>query len=165
MREETAGKFITVDGEARDQLGAEEPLPSQLEERLTIARRLVAERCLYGVDVNPLAVELAKLSIWLVTLAKSRPFGFLDHNLRSGDSLLGIHRLEQLTRLRMDVESGAQHYQLRIFGQNVEAAVNEAIELRKRLRATTIRDIKDVEAHGADGPRSATNTRICGTDR
>lgn len=145
LREEAAGKAITVDGEALDQLGAEEPLQSQLDERLTIARRLVAERCLYGVDVNPLAVELAKLSIWLVTLAKGRPFGFLDHNLRSGDSLLGIHRLEQLTRLRMDTESG-QQYQLRIFGQNIEAAVNEATELRKRLRATTIRDIKDVEA-------------------
>lgn len=145
LHEEAVGKVITVDGEALDQLGAEEPLPSQLDERLTIARRLVAERCLYGVDVNPMAVELAKLSIWLVTLAKGRPFGFLDHNLRSGDSLLGIHRLEQLTRLRMDTESG-QQYQLRIFGQNVEAAVNEAIELRKQLRATTIRDIKDVEA-------------------
>ncbi len=145
LHEEAAGMAITVDGEALDQLGAEEPLPSQLDERLTIARRLVAERCLYGVDVNPLAVELAKLSIWLVTLAKGRPFGFLDHNLRSGDSLLGIHRLEQLTQLRMDTESGRQ-YQLRIFGQNVEAAINEAIELRKRLRATTIRDIKDVEA-------------------
>lgn len=139
------GKAITVDGDVLDQLGAEEPLPSQIDERLTIARRLVAERCLYGVDVNPLAVELAKLSIWLVTLAKGRPFGFLDHNLRSGDSLLGIHRLEQLTQLRIDTES-CQQYQLRIFGQNVEAAVNEAIELRKRLRATTIRDIQDVEA-------------------
>ncbi|WP_084675434.1 Eco57I restriction-modification methylase domain-containing protein [Methylomicrobium agile] len=145
LHEESAGKAITVDGEALVQLGAEEPLPSHLDERLTIARRLVAERCLYGVDVNPLAVELAKLSIWLVTLAKGRPFGFLDHNLRSGDSLLGIHRLEQLTQLRMDMSSG-RPYQLRIFGQNIEAAVNEAIELRKRLRATTIRDIKDVEA-------------------
>lgn len=145
LHEETAGKAITVDGEALSQLGGEEPLPSQLDERLTIARRLVAERCLYGVDINPLAVELAKLSIWLVTLAKGRPFGFLDHNLRSGDSLLGIHRLEQLTRLRMDTESGRQ-YQLRVFGQNVEAAVNEAIELRKRLRTRTIRDIRDVEA-------------------
>lgn len=145
LHEEADGKVITVDGEALDQLGAEEPLPSQLDERLTIARRLVAERCLYGVDVNPVAVELAKLSIWLVTLAKGRPFGFLDHNLRSGDSLLGIHRLEQLTQLRMNTDPG-QRYQLRIFGQNVEAAVNEAIELRKRLRTTTIRDIKDVEA-------------------
>lgn len=147
LHEEKAGKSITVDGDVLDQLGAEEPLPSQLDERLTIARRLVAERCLYGVDVNPLAVELAKLSIWLVTLAKGRPFGFLDHNLRSGDSLLGIHRLEQLTRLRMDTESG-RPYQLRIFGRNVEAAVNEVIELRNQLRAVTIRDIGDVEAMG-----------------
>ena len=147
LHEETAGRAITVDGEVLDQLGAEEPLPSQLDERLIIARRLVAERCLYGVDINPLAVELAKLSIWLVTLAKGRPFGFLDHNLRAGDSLLGIHRLEQLIRLRMDTESG-QQYQLRIFGQSVEAAVNEAIELRKRLRAMTIRDITDIKAMG-----------------
>ena len=60
LHEEAVGKVITVDGEALDQLGAEEPLPSQLDERLTIARRLVAERCLYGVDVNPMAVELAR---------------------------------------------------------------------------------------------------------
>lgn len=145
LYEEMDGNVINVDGELLDQLGTAEPLSSQLDERLTIARRLVAERCLYGVDINPLAVELAKLSIWLVTLSKGRPFGFLDHNLRSGDSLLGIHRLEQLTRLRMDTKSG-QQYQLRIFGQNVEAAVNEVVELRKRIRCTTIRDIKDIEA-------------------
>ena len=65
-----------------------EPLRNDAEERLLTARRLIAERCLYGVDINPLAVELAKLSIWLVTLAKGRPFGFLDHNLRSGDTCL-----------------------------------------------------------------------------
>ena len=48
-----------------------------------MARRLVAERCLYGVDLNPLAVELAKLSLWLTTLSKGRPFDFLDHHLES----------------------------------------------------------------------------------
>lgn len=143
LHEESAGKAITVDGEALDQLGAEEPLPSQLDERLTIARRLVAERCLYGVDINPLAVELAKLSIWLVTLAKSRPFGFLDHNLRSGDSLLGIHRLDQLTQLSVNPTGQGQ---LRLFGQNIERAVLEAIELRQHLRKMPIRDVRDVEA-------------------
>jgi hypothetical protein len=139
-----AGKVISIDGELLDVLGEAETLPSQLDERLLIARRLVAERCLYGVDVNPLAVELAKLSIWLVTLAKGRPFGFLDHNLRSGDSLLGIHRLEQLTYLRMNPVLGS--HQLRLFGQNIKSAVNEAVELRKQLRVMPIRDIKDVEA-------------------
>ncbi|MFZ4436845.1 MAG: Eco57I restriction-modification methylase domain-containing protein [Syntrophales bacterium] len=142
LHEEVMGKSITVDGEALDELGAAEPMPSQLDERLTIARRLVAERCLYGVDINPLAVELAKLSIWLVTLAKGRPFGFLDHNLRSGDSLLGIHRLDQLMTLSMN----PGEHQPRLFGQNIEVAVEEAIDLRKRLRSTTIRDIRDVEA-------------------
>ena len=54
------------------------------------ARRLVAQRCLYGVDKNEAAVELAKLSLWLVTLSKTLPFTFLDHCLRHGDSLVGL---------------------------------------------------------------------------
>jgi len=53
------------------------------------ARRLVAERCLYGVDLNPMAVQLARLSLWLATLAADRPLTFLDHHLRTGDSLAG----------------------------------------------------------------------------
>src|SRR5690606_28078947 len=99
--------------------------------------------CLYGVDLNPMAVELAKLSIWLVTLAKGRPFGFLDHNLRSGDSLLGIHRLDQLVELNMMSDAKGQQ---RLFGKNIEKAMFEAIELRQRLRRMPIRDIHDVEA-------------------
>lgn len=142
LHEEAAGKAITVDGEALNQLGAEEPLPSQLDERLTIARRLVAERCLYGVDINPLAVELAKLSIWLVTLAKGRPFGFLDHNLRYGDSLLGLHKLEQLTKFSLHPE---KKNTISMFASSIEAAVKDALSLRKQLRETPIRDIRDVQ--------------------
>jgi hypothetical protein len=56
------------------------------------AMRLVAQTCLYGVDKNPFAVALAKLSLWLVTLAKDHPFTFLDHALRDGDSLVGLGR-------------------------------------------------------------------------
>jgi hypothetical protein len=52
-------------------------------------RRLVAERCLYGVDLNPMAVQLARLSLWLTSLAADRPLSFLDHHLAIGDSLLG----------------------------------------------------------------------------
>ena len=55
-----------------------------------LARRLVAQRCLYGVDRNPKAVDLAKLSLWLTTLAKEHPLTFLDHALRHGDSLVGL---------------------------------------------------------------------------
>ena len=140
---EGSGETVSVDGEVLDVPDTKEPLPRDTEARTVIARRLIAERCLYGVDLNPLAVELAKLSIWLVTLAKGRPFGFLDHNLRCGDSLLGIHRLDQLTQLSMNPTGQGQ---LRLFGQNVEQAVREAIELRQRLREMPIRDIRDVEA-------------------
>jgi hypothetical protein len=57
-------------------------------ERATI-RRTIAERCLYGVDCNPMAVQLARLSLWLATLAADRPLSFLDHHLQAGNSLLG----------------------------------------------------------------------------
>jgi hypothetical protein len=140
---ETTGRVVSVDGTVLDAANGKELLPRAIDARTTIARRLIAERCLYGVDLNPLAVELAKLSIWLVTLAKGRPFGFLDHNLRSGDSLLGIYRLDQLTELSMAPTGKGQQ---RLFGQDIERAVHEAIALRQTLRQMPIRDIRDVEA-------------------
>ncbi|GKT14976.1 hypothetical protein AVHY2522_06550 [Acidovorax sp. SUPP2522] len=140
---EAQGHTIGIDGRVLDAGVNVEALLRDTEARTIVARSLIAERCLYGVDLNPLAVELAKLSIWLVTLAKGRPFGFLDHNLRCGDSLLGIHRLDQLTQLSMNPTGQGQ---LRLFGQNIEQAVREAIELRQRLREMPIRDIRDVEA-------------------
>lgn len=62
------------------------------EDAILHARRLVAQRCLYGVDKNPFAVNLAKLSLWLVTLARDHAFTFLDHSLKHGDSLVGLTR-------------------------------------------------------------------------
>lgn len=140
---EAQGRTVGINGRLVDAEANVEALPRDTEARTIAARRLIAERCLYGVDLNPLAVELAKLSIWLVTLAKGRPFGFLDHNLRCGDSLLGIHRLDQLTQLSVNPTGQGQ---LRLFGQNVEQAVRKAVELRSRLREMPIRDIRDVEA-------------------
>lgn len=60
-------------------------------------RRVIAQRCLYGVDRNPMAVQLARLSLWLTTLATDRPLTFLDHHMVSGDSLIGA-RLEDIGR-------------------------------------------------------------------
>lgn len=62
------------------------------EDEDLFAARLVAQRCLYGVDKNPMAVDLAKLSLWLATLARDHPFTFLDHSIRAGDSLVGLTR-------------------------------------------------------------------------
>ncbi|MBR0730366.1 hypothetical protein JQ595_16565 [Bradyrhizobium japonicum] len=138
---EKFGKAISADGEVRDGVGVLEPLTQNPEERALVARRLIAERCLYGVDMNPLAVELAKLSIWLVTLAKGRPFGFLDHNLRSGDSLLGVTHIDQATLLQMKPSETSTR---KLFSATLEAATTEAINLRLTLRRRPIRDISDV---------------------
>jgi len=62
------------------------------------ARREVVRNCIYGVDLNPMAVELAKLSLWLTTVAANKPLSFLDHHLRCGNSLIGAE-LERLTVL------------------------------------------------------------------
>jgi hypothetical protein len=62
--------------------------PDEHEE--IFAMRLIAQRCLYGVDRNPVAVDLTKMSLWLVTLAKDHALTFVDHALRHGDSLVGL---------------------------------------------------------------------------
>lgn len=59
--------------------------PDNPDERALEARRLVADRCIYGVDRDPLAVEMAQLSLWLITMERGRPFSFLEHAIRVGD--------------------------------------------------------------------------------
>ncbi|MCZ4262298.1 hypothetical protein O4G76_15770 [Limimaricola sp. G21655-S1] len=143
---EANGNAVSSEGIVVEKCNGREPLREDPEERMLTARRLIGERCLYGVDVNPLAVELAKLSIWLITLAKGRPFGFLDHNLRSGDSLLGIHDIDQLLYLEMKPGMGSSR---KLFASNIDQIVKEAIDLRLQLRRRPIRDIRDVEAMAA----------------
>jgi methylase of polypeptide subunit release factors len=96
QREHGAGVQITPYGHASSGLPEEELIPSNPDERGLYALRIVVERCLYGVDRNPLAAEMAKLSLWLLTLQRNRPFTFLDHAIRCGDSLLGVD-LRQLS--------------------------------------------------------------------
>jgi hypothetical protein len=76
--------------EAIDGLTPEEAAEGIHTDRLIQARRLVAQQCLYGVDKNPFAVNLAKLSLWLFTLSRDESFTFLDHALKLGDSLVGF---------------------------------------------------------------------------
>jgi hypothetical protein len=117
-------------------------LPTDLDERLTYARRIIAQRCLYGVDKNPLAVEMAKLSLWLLTLAKDKPFEFLDHAIRCGDSLVGIHDLRQLENLTW---SGDKQF-APVFVESVQSSVRQAADLRQRLEQTQANDVEAVEA-------------------
>lgn len=91
------------------------------------ARRLVAQRCLHGVDRNPMAVDLAKLSLWLATLAREHPFTFLDHSIRVGDALVGLTR-QQIADFHWLAEKK------RAFGQEtIESRIRTAGNYRKRI--------------------------------
>jgi hypothetical protein len=91
------------------------------------ARRLVAQRCLYGVDKNAMAVPLAKLSLWLFTLARDLPFTFLDHSFRHGDSLVGLD-LEQIKAFHWKPEK-----QLSFIGVEIERALDEVVAIRQEI--------------------------------
>lgn len=78
------------------------PLKIGEDSELTYYRRRVVESCIYGVDLNPLAVELAKLTLWLGTMAKSKPLSFLNHHLRVGNSLIGarVANLDEIPKVK-----------------------------------------------------------------
>ena len=110
-------------------------------------RRTISERCLYGVDINPMAVQLARLSLWLTTLAADRPLTFLDHRLQTGDSLLGAW-LENLRRApahtrpaRRDAASG------HLFDDGVVAStLRDVLPVRFSLELTPDDTLEHVHA-------------------
>jgi hypothetical protein len=91
-----------------------------------------------------MAVELAKLSLWLVTLAKGRPFSFLDHALRCGDSLVGVIDVEQIKAFHLD--SGARQLSPEVSRalDITETLLSDAAELRRRIEAMPVDDIRVV---------------------
>jgi hypothetical protein len=93
------------------------------------ARREVAKRCLYGVDKNAMATDLAKLSLWLITLARDEDFSFLDHALKTGDSLVGL-TANQIKALTWTDDTSKRF----LFSQAFDKAVDQALETRSAIR-------------------------------
>jgi hypothetical protein len=136
-------RFPTITPEGLPATGApgEMLIPRDPDERVVYARRIIAQRCLYGVDINPLAAEMAKLSLWLLTLAKDKPFTFLDHTIRCGDSLLGIHDLKQLTTFSLDGKGEFKY----LFAEPLDKLVSEAVELRLKIETMASNTVEDVQ--------------------
>jgi hypothetical protein len=136
---------ITPEGELSAGLPEERLIPKDPDERVTYAMRLVAQRCLYGVDINPLAVEMAKLSMWLLTLSKDQPFTFLDHAIRCGDSLLGITSVEQLKRFSL-AEGPVQRTlsQTETFDRLIDEAIADRLKL-ETIEGATVQDVETQE--------------------
>jgi hypothetical protein len=123
------------------------PMPVEENDREVLARRLVADSCIYGVDRNPMAVEMAKLSMWLITLAKDRPFTFVDHALRLGDTLLGITDLRQLDCLHLDPAVGRRLHGGSLFDPaiHIQPLIDAGLEKRRQLESFPVVDVGDAQ--------------------
>ncbi len=108
--------------------------PSQLDDR-HIVRRMILKRVIHGVDKNPMAVELAKVALWLHTFTVGAPLSFLDHNLRTGDALYGERVQKMLDEFR---QFGA------IFHQNELTRIAVATDSMNQLADLTDVDIAEV---------------------
>jgi hypothetical protein len=97
-------------------------------------RRAVAQRCLFGVDINPMAVQVGRLSLWLATLAADRPLTFLDHRLRVGNSLAGAS-LEDIARQPPSKgKSGRRPAALPLFGhEDFDPVLGGVVDIRKQI--------------------------------
>ena len=130
------------------------------ENEIIFARRLVAQRCLYGVDRNPVAVDLAKLSLWLITLARDHPLTFLDHALRHGDALVGMTK-RQIGALHW--KGNAPSFQDGFEALEAEKRLAKASKLRRRIREAKD-DVPDWELRRLldDARFEASNVRLLG---
>ena len=100
-----------------------------------IIRRMVLKRCIYGVDKNPLTVELAKVSLWLHSFTVGAPLSFLDHHLRCGDSLVGLRVAEAIQDLRQMAS---------MFLDSAIAAAEAATEGMQRIEEMSDADVAEV---------------------
>ena len=127
------------------------------EDELIFARRIVAQRCLYGVDRNPMAVDLAKMSLWLATLARDEPLTFVDHALRDGDSLVGLTRMQIAAFTWKRGEFQPEH------GMRVDDAVADAEDWRGMIRdAEPIVSQVELEKMWREAAAAITDVRFYG---
>ncbi|MGH3964868.1 MAG: Eco57I restriction-modification methylase domain-containing protein [Pseudonocardiaceae bacterium] len=96
------------------------------------------------MDRDDMAVELATLSLWLVTLAKNKPFGFLDHALRCGDSLVGLVSERQVAAFHLDVDRGwsVGTDLFRTLNQRIDTVLTDVADLREEIESTVVRDAR-----------------------
>ena len=150
-----SGHFLTntIDYLAREIIDAQERQAEQQGvetvgegQDINWARRQVAQHCIYGVDLNPLAVELAKVSLWLRTLAAEQPLAFLDHHLKTGNSLVGSD-IESIDELETNA-NGGPNASLADFGAVRRGTIDHLMDVYEEFIAienTDLADAKEME--------------------
>jgi hypothetical protein len=103
-------------------------------------KRRIVERCLYGVDLNPMAVQLAQVALWIESLAGDRPLSFFDHHIRCGNSLLGtwLERLHEPAHPASPVYRG----QRGLFEGNIDIEIATALDERLLIDASLPKDVR-----------------------
>jgi len=151
-----SGHFLTkATGYLSEQVMSE---VREVEEELPVAfdeghvRREIAKECIYGVDLNGMAVELAKLSMWLETLAADRPLAFLDHHFKTGNSLVGSD-IETIEELESDANGDDGQVSLAQFGATREGTIERLMEIYGEFLAIeneTIDDVREMKRKYAE---------------
>jgi len=117
------------------------PLAEQVEiEDSQLLRRLIARRCIYGVDINPIAVQLGQLAIWIHTFVPGLPLSLLDHNIVCGNSLVGIGRLAEIREMFEADES-----RMPLFPLDAGSLLGGAAKPLQRLAAISDMTLADIQ--------------------
>ncbi|MDO5051503.1 MAG: N-6 DNA methylase [Pseudoclavibacter sp.] len=113
---------------------ADDPEYAGRPELHTLAVREVVATCLYGADINAMAIEMCKLSLWLVSLDRDLPFSFVDDKVFIGNSLLGLTDIGQLRAMHIDPGKGSrQQGMLDVFEVDIDSIIKRAVDLREKL--------------------------------
>ena len=106
-------------------------------EDIQLLKRLIARRCIYGVDLNPLSVQLARLSIWIHTFVPGLPLSLLDHSIRQGNSLIGVGSVDEI-KTKIDEAKDT------LFAADSEALIKEASQPLMKFAKINDATISDV---------------------
>ena len=138
---------------------AEDPANAQRRDLHLRAIREVVANCLYGADINDMAVEMCKLSMWLVSLDRDLPFSFVDDKIFLGNSLLGLTTVEQLRKLHIDPSRLPAGDMFDIFDVDIDSIIVKAVDLRRKL-ATEIDELDPVRNSAAKQRQLAEFNRL-----
>ena len=127
-------------GAARNALRRDDAMGASLIEDGQLLRRLIARRCVYGVDLNDISVQLARLAIWIHTFVPGLPLSFLDHNLVHGNSLVGIGTID-------DIKAKLEAANTPLFRCDAESLLGKAA--KPLLRLANLNDATVAEVHQA----------------
>lgn len=104
-----------------------------------LLRRLIAKRCIYGVDINPLAVQLVRLSIWIHSFVPGLPSALVDHNIVHGNALVGVGNLEEIKKVFLDIDDS-------LFSIDIDSLLGSARESLAKIAKISDSTTKDVES-------------------